>query len=434
MDDPFGYDDEENEDPFADDVVDEEDPFGAEDDPFAIDEGEEFKEDENEDNITAMFVKYFKVQDDVSEAIRRKIERVKERFDVTGRMSLSYLYKTNWGNIDVDGDIDLYGDLGMDYDQEESGVPEPDSSKTFTCESCYDDELKASEMAAMPCGHFFCKDCWKKSLKIALDLDGTSVLAMTCLHSKCKRVVTVDDVFRFLDSEHELSRYSQKVVDSYMNHNQKTFQWCPQSSCNSIVAAPLHSSSETLTHVQCKQCNESFCFECREMWNKNQAKVEDHRPCPCDYVKRWQDVRSETGFKSYITMARKAGLIKSCPRCDTPVEKISERGCLHMTCRNCKCEYCWECLATPYHTFGTSGFYVCPNVKKRKHNETLDDLKTQINTGDEQNATVRFHFVVVVVFPHIFTVTTHTHTTGTSREISNRTGTFRSCRCLIKCT
>ena len=50
------------------------------------------------------------------------------------------------------------------------------------------------------------------------------VLSMKCLHAKCKRVVTVDDVFRFLDSdEHELTRYTQKVVDSYMFHNKKRF-------------------------------------------------------------------------------------------------------------------------------------------------------------------------------------------------------------------
>jgi len=375
-DDPFACDDDDqfDEDPFAED--DDEDQFDTENEDVGS------KEEYNE-NISEMFERHCKIRGGVSEAIQGKIDNVKERFDIPGCMALSYLYMRNWDiKVDMDDDIDVYGDLGMDYDQEDAGVPKLDSEKTYSCESCFDDELKASEMTALPCGHFFCKDCWKKSIKVALDEDGTSVLALTCLFNKCNRVVTVDDVLRISDSDSsEISRYCSKIVDSYMDHNRRSHQWCPQPNCNSIVAAPMSSGTP---HVQCKECSESFCFKCRDVWIE-----EDHRPCPCEYINEWQSVRSEKGFNRYVTMARKAGLIKSCPRCKMPVEKISERGCLHMKCQNCKCEYCWECLATPYHTFGTSGFYVCPNVKKRKYDETNSDLKTQLKTGDEHNAIAR---------------------------------------------
>jgi hypothetical protein len=34
---------------------------------------------------------------------------------------------------------------------------------------------------------------------------------------------------------------------------------------------------------------------------------------------------------------------KTCPSCTTSIEK--NKGCDHMTCRHCKHEFCWECLA-----------------------------------------------------------------------------------------
>ena len=106
-DDPFACDMEvDDDDPFAcDDEVDDvedpyDDPFADGADPFAgdgeDDEGTTKEEEEEEDNIVEMFNNYCKIQGGVSEAIRRKIDDVKERFDVPSRMALAYLYVECW--------------------------------------------------------------------------------------------------------------------------------------------------------------------------------------------------------------------------------------------------------------------------------------------------------------------------------------------------
>jgi len=102
-DDPFACDMEvDDDDPFAcdeDDVEDPyDDPFADGADPFAGDgeDDEDTTKEEEEDNIVEMFNNYCKIQGGVSEAIRRKIDDVKERFDVPSRMALAYLYVECW--------------------------------------------------------------------------------------------------------------------------------------------------------------------------------------------------------------------------------------------------------------------------------------------------------------------------------------------------
>eukprot|EP00415_Alexandrium_ostenfeldii_P003986 UN3986 len=37
--------------------------------------------------------------------------------------------------------------------------------------------------------------------------------------------------------------------------------------------------------------------------------------------------------------------LKRCPRCRAPVEKLDDESCDHMTCLQCRHEFCWSCMA-----------------------------------------------------------------------------------------
>jgi ariadne-1 len=49
---------------------------------------------------------------------------------------------------------------------------------------------------------------------------------------------------------------------------------------------------------------------------------------------------------------------KPCPKCHRPIEK--NQGCMHMTCSQCRHEFCWLCNGTwSEHGERTGGFYAC---------------------------------------------------------------------------
>ena len=53
---------------------------------------------------------------------------------------------------------------------------------------------------------------------------------------------------------------------------------------------------------------------------------------------------------------------KKCPKCYTRIEK--NQGCNHMTCQQCKYDFCWIC-GEPWEDHGanTGGYYKCNKFK-----------------------------------------------------------------------
>ena len=95
--------------------------------------------------------------------------------------------------------------------------------------------------------------------------------------------------------------------------------------------------------VKCK-CAHEFCFKCLQG---------PHVPAPCDIVAAW-NARTNTDTSDLWILAQ----TKECPKCRVRIEK--NRACNHMTCLNCRHQFCWLCLANwSEHNSSTGGSFTC---------------------------------------------------------------------------
>ena len=69
------------------------------------------------------------------------------------------------------------------------------------------------------------------------------------------------------------------------------------------------------------------------------------------------------GKKEYLNDMWIKKNTKKCPDCKTDIEK--NQGCMHMTCRNCRNEFCWMCLGSwKEHGTKSGGYFKCNFYKE----------------------------------------------------------------------
>ena len=74
----------------------------------------------------------------------------------------------------------------------------------------------------------------------------------------------------------------------------------------------------------------------------------------CETVKKWLIKNSAESENLNWIIAN----TKPCPQCKRPIEK--NQGCMHMTCSQCRHQFCWLCLQDwKTHGEGTGGYYAC---------------------------------------------------------------------------
>ncbi|CAM9336419.1 unnamed protein product [Chrysoparadoxa australica] len=210
-----------------------------------------------------------------------------------------------------------------------------DTVARTTCRICCDD-VPGSDSFALPCAHYFCRECWETYLLTKVQ-EGPTCIYTACPEHKCPQIVSESIFKEFLPTD-AFKRYEQFSLYSFVDINKK-LRFCPGKNCTKIGQAPI-----SCPHVKC-DCGEVFCFKCGE---------EAHEPAGCAELTRWKEkCQNESETANWILANT-----KKCPKCNTRIEK--NQGCNHMTCRQCKEEFCWICLGNwAEHGANTGGYYKC---------------------------------------------------------------------------
>ena len=152
-----------------------------------------------------------------------------------------------------------------------------------------------------------------------------------CPEWNCDRVFDYDGIRQLLvhigKNETLFAQYDQHLMNFQLS-KMPEFRWCAYG-CGSGQLYDIAQSS-TNPAITCAKCNRPTCFKHRVVW---------HTDMTCDQYDLLESQSSETAANNkWLEL-----FSKQCPQCRWHIQK--NEGCDHMTCRHCKHEFCWQCLA-----------------------------------------------------------------------------------------
>ena len=205
------------------------------------------------------------------------------------------------------------------------------------CPVCFED-LDPANSGYLKCNHAFCAGCWKGHLLAQISA-GKACLLTKCPFPKCNLRVGPSFFEKYLSTA-DYEKYKKFVTMSFTDDN-KTLKWCPNTNCGLIA----ENTGPSTVEVTCK-CDYVFCFACSS---------EGHLPVNCEIYKKW--IEKSTSESENLTWIK--ANTKPCPHCKKPIEK--NQGCNHMTCSQCKYEFCWICMGV---WKAHNGNYNCNKINK----------------------------------------------------------------------
>ncbi|KAK3652982.1 hypothetical protein LTR56_004932 [Elasticomyces elasticus] len=169
-----------------------------------------------------------------------------------------------------------------------------------------------------------CNECLVQWMATEIDEKGGE--GIKC--PECPETLEYADVQRCASDE-TFEAYD-KMITRLALGGLEDFAWCLAPSCDSGQENP-----ENRNFMDCKNCGYKQCLK---------HKIEWHVDETCEqYDYRISGARAKDEERQTETMLDTVS--KKCPGgCGWRIEKTD--GCDHMTCKKCKWEFCWQCLAS----------------------------------------------------------------------------------------
>ena len=189
-----------------------------------------------------------------------------------------------------------------------------DNNNEGECEVCYEElNQEEKDKNSLPCGHLFCTHCWFNYLKTSI-LEA-KVDNLVCMDHECDNEISEDFIIKHISENQNLMEKYKKFKKRAEIIKDKNKKLCPKPDCDSFLQ-----KSNKSKYVTCEN-GHTYCFECLKPPHGNKS---------CN-------LNLENEFIRWTKDKR----VKRCPRCKMYTEK--NEGCNHMTCANCKYQWCWLC-------------------------------------------------------------------------------------------
>ncbi len=184
----------------------------------------------------------------------------------------------------------------------------------FICPICGDSfDLNSKDIIKYNiCEDTYCSHCWFSYLQSKIDEGFGNI---KCMNFNCKEKLNDEFIKSIIKDNKKLMEKYNKFSLKMEILNNKNKKFCPVKNCDSYGEKTSKNK-----YVTCKK-GHKFCFNCLKNWHGNEE---------CEK-------KEEEDFKIW----KQGKIIKQCPNCKMWTEK--NEGCNHMTCAECKYQWCWLC-------------------------------------------------------------------------------------------
>ena len=190
------------------------------------------------------------------------------------------------------------------------------NKKQKICPICGEVLLKSDiKINKLKCKHLFCTDCFFNYLKEKIN--NNQFLQITCPEKDCEEIIGNNMIIKILINEKNLLEKYNKLVKRNQLMLDPNIQLCPFPDCES------YAKKGKSKYVKCIENKHKFCFNCLKDWHNN---------IPC----------KDSSLSNSLNALEFSNKVKRCPKCKFFIEK--GEGCNHMTCSNCKYQFCWLCM------------------------------------------------------------------------------------------
>ncbi|KAK0778744.1 hypothetical protein LTR75_015549 [Friedmanniomyces endolithicus] len=225
---------------------------------------------------------------------------------------------------------DVQQALLLQKQQEEAALLAAERARRRDCNVCGDAKSPLDFAAKPPtakCEHLptTCNDCLARWMTSEFESKGGS--GIKC--PECPQTLDYADVQRaaspqtFDAYDNLLTRLALGACDD--------FAWCLAPACGSGQLNP-----ENRNYMDCKHCGYKQCLRHKVQWHADETCEEYEYRVSGDRA-REEEAKTEAMLDE---------MSKKCPGvgCGWRIQKID--GCEHMTCKKCRWEFCWQCLAS----------------------------------------------------------------------------------------
>lgn len=202
--------------------------------------------------------------------------------------------------------------------------------------------LNSGTFTRLPCGHAFL-DTSLHSLLDGSRVSRSELVAIHCPVDECVRAVPPSVIRRIVGDQ----AYTRALLQVFAEAEKMVY--CPHANCDQCLSA-----HDTVLNVQCGN-GHSMCLGCQASEHHEPATCEEARAAKADqHVLSLAESRLSTalvppapanaieqGPKPESLLQNLMATVRVCPGCRQGIEKSG--GCNHMTCRECKMQFCWDC-------------------------------------------------------------------------------------------